>query len=79
MQWHEWVVLIAGSTGFASRAVRPPNLHITPDIGAISSCRKCDRFLVVGRFSQRRRQVLPAVNNATHRFFYRSFLDSNFK
>src|SRR4029077_15079456 len=30
MQWHEWVVLIAGSTGSALRAVRPPNLHITP-------------------------------------------------
>jgi hypothetical protein len=27
----EWVVLIAGSTGSALRAVRPPNLHITPD------------------------------------------------
>jgi hypothetical protein len=31
MQWHEWVVLTAGSTGSALRAVRPPNLHITPD------------------------------------------------
>src|ERR1041385_5551465 len=30
MQWHKWVVLIAGSTGSALRAVRPPNLHITP-------------------------------------------------
>ena len=30
MLWHEWVVLIAGSTGSAFRAVRPPNLHITP-------------------------------------------------
>src|SRR6059058_1620641 len=29
-RWHEWVVLIAGSTGSALRAVRPPNLHITP-------------------------------------------------
>src|SRR6187200_670647 len=28
--WHKWVVLIAGSTGSALRAVRPPNLHITP-------------------------------------------------
>ena len=27
----QWVVLIAGSTGSALRAVRPPNLHITPD------------------------------------------------
>jgi hypothetical protein len=32
MHWHEWVVLIAGSTGSALRAVRPPNLHITPDV-----------------------------------------------
>jgi hypothetical protein len=30
MRWHEWVVLIAGSTGSALRAVRPPNLYITP-------------------------------------------------
>src|SRR5260370_24097089 len=32
MRWHKWVVLIAGSTGSALRAVRPPNLHITPDV-----------------------------------------------
>src|SRR5258708_25840088 len=32
MRWHEWVVLTAGSTGSALRAVRPPNLHITPVI-----------------------------------------------
>jgi hypothetical protein len=31
MHWHMWVVLIAGSTGSALRAVRPPNLHITLD------------------------------------------------
>jgi len=36
MHWHMWVVLIAGSAGSALRAVRPPNLHITPDVGAIS-------------------------------------------
>src|ERR1700704_633693 len=30
MRWHMWVVLIAGSTGSALRAVRPSNLHITP-------------------------------------------------
>src|SRR5260221_6811428 len=42
MLWHEWVVLIAGSTGSALRAVRPPNLHITPGAGA----RKRDGFLV---------------------------------
>ncbi len=35
MHWHKWVVLIAGSAGSALRAVRPPNLHITPDVGAI--------------------------------------------
>src|SRR5215472_2305833 len=29
MQRHNWVVLIAKSTGSALRAVRPPNLHIT--------------------------------------------------
>src|SRR5262249_44910822 len=29
MHWHVWVVLIAGSTGTALRAVRPPNLHVT--------------------------------------------------
>src|SRR6202022_4032339 len=43
MQWHWWVVLIAGSSGSALRAVRPPNLHITPGLGAISSSRReCD-------------------------------------
>src|ERR1035437_4071850 len=30
MLWHKWVVLIAGSTGSALRADRPPNFHITP-------------------------------------------------
>ena len=30
MRWHKWVVLIAGSTGSALRAVRPPNPRITP-------------------------------------------------
>src|SRR5262249_15873086 len=46
MQWHMWVVLIAGSTGSALRAVRPPNLHIVPDFGAILLRRQCDGFLV---------------------------------
>src|ERR1035438_3730268 len=32
MRWHKWVVLIAGSPCSGFRAVRPPNLHITPDI-----------------------------------------------
>jgi hypothetical protein len=31
MHRHMWVVLIAGSTGSALRAVRSSNLHITPD------------------------------------------------
>jgi hypothetical protein len=30
MLWHKWIVLIARSTGSALRAVRPPNLQITP-------------------------------------------------
>src|SRR5580700_9713598 len=30
MRGVSWVVLIAGSTGSALRAVRPPNLHIAP-------------------------------------------------
>jgi hypothetical protein len=32
MRWRMWVVLIAGLTGSALRAVRPPTLHITPDV-----------------------------------------------
>ena len=36
MLWPMWVVLIAGSTGSALRAVRPPNLHITPGYSARS-------------------------------------------
>src|SRR2546430_3255932 len=32
MLWPMWVVLIAGSTGSALRAVRPPSLHITSDV-----------------------------------------------
>src|SRR6478735_11758126 len=47
MHWHMWVVPIAGSTGSALRAVRPPNLHITPGCPARSrSRRKCDGLLV---------------------------------
>src|SRR6187455_1371981 len=37
MRWHMWVVLIAGSTGSALRAVRPPNLHITPELPSLAS------------------------------------------
>jgi hypothetical protein len=46
MHWHEWVVLIAGSTGSALRAFGPPNFHITPVSGAICLRRKRDGFLV---------------------------------
>src|SRR3974390_1994225 len=51
MHWHWWVVLIAGSTGSALRAVRPPNLHITP-VSARSLPRrgKCDGLLVAFTF-----------------------------
>src|SRR4029077_11976538 len=46
MRWHKWVVLIAGSTGSALRAVRPPNLHITPVVRRFSLRRKRDGFPV---------------------------------
>src|SRR5437588_2366764 len=46
MLWLMWVVLIAGSTGSALRAVRPPNLHVTPVVGAISLRRQCDGLFV---------------------------------
>src|SRR6476661_8420103 len=45
MPWHMWVVLIAGSTGSALRAVRPPNLHITP-VARRDLSRKRDGFFV---------------------------------
>jgi hypothetical protein len=32
MPWPMWVVLIAGSTGTALSAVRPPNRYVTPDV-----------------------------------------------
>src|SRR3974390_633773 len=32
MPWPMWVVLIAGSTGAALSAVRPPNRYVTPDV-----------------------------------------------
>src|SRR5438034_3667440 len=46
MHWHMWVVLIAGSTGSALRAVRPPNLLIAPDVQRDLLRRKRDGFLV---------------------------------
>jgi hypothetical protein len=63
MQWHMWVVLIARSTGSALRAVRPPNLHITPDVGAISLRRKRDGFLVALTFGHQ--SLLASATAAT--------------
>src|SRR6516164_3562798 len=42
-----WVVLIAGSTGSALRAVRPPNLHITPVVPARSRLYRERNWLLV--------------------------------
>ena len=41
-----WVVLIAGSTGAALRAVRPPNRYVTPDVRRDRLCCERDRFPV---------------------------------
>jgi len=47
MPWHEWVVLIAGSTGSGLRAVSPSRpSHHAGCPGAISLSRKRDGFLV---------------------------------
>src|SRR5215472_3034846 len=46
MPWPMWVVLIAGSTGAALRAVRPPNRYVTPDVRRDSLRRERDRFPV---------------------------------
>src|SRR5450756_1914962 len=47
MRWHKWVVLIAGSTGSALRAVCPfqPSHHAGCSTRS-RLCRKCDGFLV---------------------------------
>src|SRR4029077_20046835 len=45
MPWPMWVVLIAGSTGAALRAVRPPNGYVTPDVRCRSR-RESGGFLV---------------------------------
>ena len=37
MLWPMWVVLIAGSTGAALRAVRPSNRYVTPGCPAVIS------------------------------------------
>src|SRR5271155_4195801 len=47
MLWHEWVVLIAGSTGSALRADRPPNpTHHAGYPARSRLSRKRDGFLV---------------------------------
>ena len=46
MRWHKCVVLIAGSTGSALRAVRPPNLHITPATRRDLVCAASDGLFV---------------------------------
>jgi hypothetical protein len=54
MRWHKGVVLMAGSTSSALRAVRPPNLHITRLTGLSDEffilvrprqCRTLDKWL----------------------------------
>ena len=47
MQWPKWVVLIAGSTGSALRAVRPPNLHITPWYSARSRQTLSESWIII--------------------------------
>src|SRR5215470_3474228 len=48
MPWPMWVVLIAGSTGAALGAVRPPNHYVTPDVrrNLVSSRRESGGFIV---------------------------------
>src|ERR1700755_249592 len=49
MPWPMWVVLIAGSTGAALSAVRPPNHYVTSDVRCdlVSSRRKSGGFIVM--------------------------------
>src|ERR1700746_3140030 len=47
MLWPKWVVLIAGSTGAALHAVRPPNRYVAPGSPTRSRlCRTWGGFLV---------------------------------
>src|SRR2546428_324347 len=62
MHWHMWVVLIAGSTGSALRAVRPPNLLIAPDVQRdLVSRRKRDGFFVALALGHHGPSHSPAV------------------
>jgi len=49
MRWHMWVVLIAGSTGSALRAVRLSNFHIPPVTSGISFTPRVRRVRKSGR------------------------------
>src|SRR3990170_1764675 len=60
MHWHMWVVPIAGSTGSALRAVRPPNLHITPN-GRRDLVSKCDGSDLRWSPGQQRRKPGPML------------------
>src|SRR5215475_13397594 len=55
MRWPEWVVLIAGSTGSALRAVCPPqpSHHAGCPTRSLSHC-QCDGFLVALPFRHHR-------------------------
>src|SRR4051794_32646849 len=66
MLWPEWVVLIAGSTGSALRAVRPPNLYVPPDVRrdlvyALSRWSALCRFLDDGRIELDNNTVERAI------------------
>src|SRR5690349_1710365 len=47
MLWRMWVVLIAGSTGAALRAVRPPNRYVTAARPAVIALRRDSRGFLV--------------------------------
>src|SRR5215470_4027410 len=51
MLWPKWVVLIAGTTGSALRAVRPPNRYVTPDVRHDLVTRRARRVLCTGHLA----------------------------
>ena len=69
MRWHKWVVLIAGSTGSALRAVRSPNFHITPEIRRdlvyAASATGCLKRSPLAIMAQTMRAILLASATAT--------------
>src|SRR5258708_36844332 len=68
MRWHKWVVLIAGSTGSALGAVRPPNFHIPPvvrrDLVHRASAAGCLERSPLARQAQATRAILLASGRA---------------